>query len=169
MQTERKEPWSSNWTLLDNHFEKIDQFLKTATPRTRQGKRSKEVKSNPTDNESAKMTTSKGTIQASSIATVDKRAPDHRGRTSLWRGARNTHRRNPCRNRKSNVPGARASAWRVRQKASSSWLTPGNSNEDNNAYLEEEFWHSTPISPTNAAQAKFKPGEGSPARQTAPG
>jgi hypothetical protein len=39
-----------------------------------QGKRSKEVKSNITDNESAKMTTSKGTIQGyNGIATVDKK------------------------------------------------------------------------------------------------
>ena len=41
---------------------------------TGQGKRSKEVKSNITDNESAKMTTSKGTIQGyNGIAAVDKR------------------------------------------------------------------------------------------------
>ena len=38
------------------------------------GKRSKEVKSNITDNESAKMTTSKGTIQGyNGVATVDKK------------------------------------------------------------------------------------------------
>src|SRR5690554_6641593 len=38
------------------------------------GKRSKEVKSNLTDNESAKMTTSKGTIQGyNGVATVDKK------------------------------------------------------------------------------------------------
>ena len=39
-----------------------------------QGKRRKEVKSNITDNESAKMTTSKGTIQGyNGVATVDKK------------------------------------------------------------------------------------------------
>lgn len=38
------------------------------------GKRPKEVKSNITDNESAKMTTSKGTIQGyNGVATVDKK------------------------------------------------------------------------------------------------
>ena len=39
-----------------------------------QGKRKQEVKSNITDNESAKMTTSKGTIQGyNGVATVDKK------------------------------------------------------------------------------------------------
>jgi len=59
---------------LDAHFKKIDQFLKTQSPRKGQGKKPKEVKSNLTDNESAKMTTSKGTIQGyNGIATVDKK------------------------------------------------------------------------------------------------
>lgn len=48
---------------LDKAYEKIDKFLKTAQPRIGKGKQSKEVKSNITDNQSAKMTTSKGTIQ----------------------------------------------------------------------------------------------------------
>ncbi len=48
---------------LDDAFERVDQFLKTHTPRMGKGKKPKEVKSNITDNESAKMTTSKGTIQ----------------------------------------------------------------------------------------------------------
>ncbi len=60
-------------TLTKAH-EKIDAFLKSNSPRTGQGKRKKEVKSNITDNESAKMTTSKGTIQGyNGIATVDKK------------------------------------------------------------------------------------------------
>lgn len=59
---------------LDKANDKIDQFLKTACPRMRQGKRIKEVKSNITDNQSAKMATSKGTIQGyNGIATVDKK------------------------------------------------------------------------------------------------
>ncbi|WP_461481613.1 transposase [Porticoccus sp.] len=59
---------------LDAAFERIDQFLKTAAPRMGQGKRPKEVKSNITDNESAKMTTGKGTIQGyNGIAVVDKK------------------------------------------------------------------------------------------------
>lgn len=71
---ERKERVEKQLASLDKHFEKIDQFLKTAAPRKGQGKRSKEVKSNITDNESAKMTTSKGTIQGyNGIATVDKK------------------------------------------------------------------------------------------------
>ncbi len=59
---------------LDKASEKIDKFLKTTGPRMGQGKRLKEVKSNITDNESAKMTTSKGTIQGfNGIAAVDKK------------------------------------------------------------------------------------------------
>ncbi len=54
--------------------EKIDNFLKNSEPRMGEGKRKKEVKSNITDNESAKMTTSKGTIQGyNGVATVDKK------------------------------------------------------------------------------------------------
>lgn len=41
---------------LNKASDKIDQFLKSNSPRTGQGKRAKEVKSNITDNESAKMT-----------------------------------------------------------------------------------------------------------------
>lgn len=49
-------------------------FLKTAQPRIGKGKQGKEVKSNVTDNESAKMTTSKGTIQGyNGIASADKK------------------------------------------------------------------------------------------------
>ncbi len=60
-------------TLTKAH-EKIDTFLKQASPRMGQGRIKKEVKSNITDNESAKMTTSKGTIQGyNGIATVDKK------------------------------------------------------------------------------------------------
>ncbi|XUO86742.1 hypothetical protein RVM26_14130 [Halomonas sp. KM072] len=42
---------------------KVDRFLKTHSPMMDRGKRINEVKSNLTDNESAKMITSKGTIQ----------------------------------------------------------------------------------------------------------
>jgi transposase len=59
---------------LNKGFEKIDKFLKMNGPRIGQGKIQKEVKSNITDNESAKMTTSKGTIQGyNGVATVDKK------------------------------------------------------------------------------------------------
>ncbi len=59
---------------LDAAFEKVDRFLKTQTPRMGQGKRPTEIKSNITDNESAKMTTSKGTIQGyNGVAAVDKK------------------------------------------------------------------------------------------------
>jgi len=55
-------------------FEKIDNFLKTSSPRMGKGKIQREVKSNITDNESAKMTTSKGTIQGyNGVASVDKK------------------------------------------------------------------------------------------------
>ena len=59
---------------LDQAMEKVDRFLKTQSPRMGQGKRRKEVKSNITDNESAKMTTSKGTLQGyNGVATVDRK------------------------------------------------------------------------------------------------
>ena len=60
-------------TLNSAHV-RITKFLKTQAPRMGQGKRRKEVKSNITDNQSAKMTTSKGTIQGyNGVATVDKK------------------------------------------------------------------------------------------------
>ena len=59
---------------LSKAHDKIDKFLKTAAPRMGQARRLTEVKSNITDNESAKMTTSKGTIQGyNGIAAVDKK------------------------------------------------------------------------------------------------
>ena len=59
---------------LNQAFERIDHFLKSESPRMGQGKIKKEVKSNITDNESAKMTTSKGTIQGyNGLAAVDKK------------------------------------------------------------------------------------------------
>ncbi len=59
---------------LNAASDRIDTFLKTNSPRIGQGKRSKEVKSNITDNDSAKMTTSKGTIQGyNGLAAVDKK------------------------------------------------------------------------------------------------
>ncbi|WP_344796698.1 transposase [Litoribacillus peritrichatus] len=59
---------------LNKAADKIEQFLKEAEPRKGQGKRKSEVKSNITDNESGKMTTSKGTIQGfNGVATVDKK------------------------------------------------------------------------------------------------
>ena len=59
---------------LNAAFDRVDRFLKTHSPRMGQGTRPKEVKSNITDNESAKITTSKGTLQGyNGIATVDKK------------------------------------------------------------------------------------------------
>ncbi|MBN4080600.1 transposase [Beggiatoa alba] len=60
-------------TLTSAH-EKIDKFLKSSSPRMGKGRIKREVKSNITDNQSAKMTTSKGTLQGyNGIATVDKK------------------------------------------------------------------------------------------------
>lgn len=56
-------------TLLAN-AKKIDQFLSTNEPRMGKGKRPQEVQSNITDNQSAKMTTSKGTIQGMAFVTA---------------------------------------------------------------------------------------------------
>ena len=59
---------------LNQAADKIDKFLKTTELRMGKGRRIQEVKSNITDNQSAKMTTSKGTIQGyNGVATVDKK------------------------------------------------------------------------------------------------
>ena len=59
---------------LNKAADKIDEFLENNAPRMGKGKRKKEVKSNITDNESAKMTTGKGTIQGyNGVAAVDKK------------------------------------------------------------------------------------------------
>ena len=59
---------------LEKHVDKIKAFLEGREPRMGKGKKPKEVKSNITDNESAKMKTGKGTIQGyNGIAAVDKK------------------------------------------------------------------------------------------------
>ena len=69
---EQRERHKKAIATLDKAHHKIDHFLKNNTPRQGQGKRPKEVKSNITDNESAKMTTSKGTLQGyNGVASVD--------------------------------------------------------------------------------------------------
>src|SRR5690606_6392628 len=71
---EKRQRHEQTLETLGKAFDKIDQFLKTQAPRMGQGKRPKEIKSNITDNESAKMTTSKGTLQGyNGVATVDKK------------------------------------------------------------------------------------------------
>jgi transposase len=71
---ERRQRTEQAIDTLNKAHEKIDRFLKSHRPRMGQGKQKREVKSNITDNESAKMTTSKGTIQGyNGIATVDKK------------------------------------------------------------------------------------------------
>lgn len=73
-QEERARRIKQSINTLDSAFAKVDQFLKTNSPRMGQGKRPAEVKSNITDNESAKMTTSKGTIQGyNGVAAVDRK------------------------------------------------------------------------------------------------
>ena len=59
---------------LAKAYERIERFLNENEPRMGKGKRPREVKGNITDNESAKMTTSKGTIQGyDGVAAVDKK------------------------------------------------------------------------------------------------
>lgn len=71
---ERLQRTQQTIATLNKAHDKIDKFLKTASPRRGKGRQNKEVKSNITDNESAKMTTSKGTIQGyNGIATVDQK------------------------------------------------------------------------------------------------
>jgi len=60
-------------TLLNN-AQKIDIFLSTTEKKQGSGKRKTEVQSNITDNDSAKMTTSKGTIQGYNCQTVSDEA-----------------------------------------------------------------------------------------------
>jgi transposase len=71
---ERGERVEQAINTLSKAYEKVDKILKSSSPRMGQGRIKKEVKSNLTDNQSAKMTTSKGTIQGyNGIATVDKK------------------------------------------------------------------------------------------------
>jgi len=71
---ERRQRTEQAIETLNKAHEKIDRFLKSNCPRMGQGRIKKEVKSNITDNQSAKMTTSKGTIQGyNGIATVDQK------------------------------------------------------------------------------------------------
>jgi hypothetical protein len=70
----RKARHQQSIDTLNKAHDKVSDFLKTASPRMGQGKKRTEVKSNITDNESAKMTTSKGTIQGyNGVAAVDKK------------------------------------------------------------------------------------------------
>lgn len=73
-ESERAKRIEQSISTLDKAFNKVDQFLKINSPRMGKAKQQKEVKSNITDNESAKMLTSKGTIQGyNGVATVDKK------------------------------------------------------------------------------------------------
>ena len=71
---ERQQRTAQTIATLSEAADKIGDFLKKAEPRMGKGRIVKEVKSNITDNDSAKMTTSKGTIQGyNGIAAVDKK------------------------------------------------------------------------------------------------
>ena len=71
---EKKQRLEKSLATLEKNFTKIDEFLKHNAPRLGKGKQPKEVKSNITDNESAKMSTSKGTIQGyNGVAAVDSK------------------------------------------------------------------------------------------------
>ena len=71
---ERARRFKQKAETLNAAADRIDEFLATNKPKGGQGKSKKEIKSNITDNESAKMTTSKGTIQGyNGVATVDSK------------------------------------------------------------------------------------------------
>lgn len=71
---ERSQRLEQSIRTLEGAHHKIAEFLQTQKRRVGQGKRPKEVKSNITDNESAKMATSKGTIQGyNGVAAVDRK------------------------------------------------------------------------------------------------
>ena len=70
---ERQRKVQKTLDTLSHAHDKVADFIATASPRMGNGQRRKEVKSNITDNESCKMTISKGTIQGyNGIATVDR-------------------------------------------------------------------------------------------------
>ena len=73
-EAEQRQRTEQTIATLSAAADKIDDFLKKSQPRMGKGRIVKEVKSNITDNDSAKMTTSKGTIQGyNGIAAVDKK------------------------------------------------------------------------------------------------
>jgi hypothetical protein len=73
-ETEQAKRIQQSIGTLNKAADKIENFLENNEPRQGQGQTKKEVKSNITDNESAKMTTSKGTIQGyNGVATVNKK------------------------------------------------------------------------------------------------
>lgn len=71
---ERRKRTEQTLDTLNKAHDKIDEFLKTEEPRVGKNKRQLEVKSNITDNESAKMLTSKGVVQGyNGVVAVDKK------------------------------------------------------------------------------------------------
>lgn len=71
---ERQRRTEQTINTLNKAADRVDDFLKHSSPRMGRAQRKKEVKSNITDNESAKMLTGKGTIQGyNGVATVDKK------------------------------------------------------------------------------------------------
>jgi hypothetical protein len=71
---EQRQRTAQTIATLSAAADKIGEFLKKSEPRMGKAKKPKEVKSNITDNDSAKMTTSKGTIQGyNGIAAVDSK------------------------------------------------------------------------------------------------
>lgn len=135
---DRKKQLAQNAKTLEKEFDRISAFLKSNTPRVGQGKRPKEVKSNITDNESAKMTTSKGTIQGyNGVATVDKKHQIIVDAQAFGAGQEH-HALKPVLN---------GVKWRYRKLGLSDDILKdqvvitadtGFSNHENNAYLKEE-------------------------------
>lgn len=73
-ESDRADRQAQTIETLTRAADKIEHFLDSTEPRTGTGKQAREVKSNITDNESAKMKTSKGVIQGyNGIAAVDKK------------------------------------------------------------------------------------------------
>jgi transposase len=73
-EAEQRQRTEQTIATLSAAADKIGEFLKKSEPRMGKAKKPQEVKSNITDNDSAKMTTSKGTIQGyNGIAAVDSK------------------------------------------------------------------------------------------------
>ena len=75
--TEQTQRTEQTIRTLEQSARKIEHFPGSQQPRIGQGQRATEIKSNLTDNQSAKMTTSKGTIQGyNGVASVDRKQRD---------------------------------------------------------------------------------------------
>ena len=134
----RKQQLASMNEALSKEAERIQKFLKTAAPRMGQGKQSKEVKSNMTDNESCKMKTSKGTIQGyNGVAAVDKKHQIIVEAQAFGEGSEH-HTLKPILNTIKQRYTRQGISEDIYQDGIIVTADTGFSNDDNNAYVRDE-------------------------------